>query len=167
MNRNNGLSSFPPPGCLQPLHSWSVLESCQQPEILKIKGVWVGFFGGGLKNPKGSVTFWLTLCSEGVASANSLLNLWHRGCGIYAGTEHCFAEHHIVLFFIRPLLPGGRAGEVELRKKNTPTSCCLQQKLKSRLQWTGKQKVSDHPKSRAVCLHVLQENMGGRGQVEQ
>lgn len=67
-----------------------------------------------------------------------------------------------MLFFIRPLLHEERAGEVELRKRNTLTSCCLQQKLKNQLRWIGKQKVSDHPKSRAVCLDAFKANIEGR-----
>lgn len=62
----------------------------------------------------------------------------------------------MVLFFIRPLLHEGRAGEVEPRKRNTPTSYCLQQKLKSPLRSTGKQKVSDCQKSRADWMHGRQ-----------
>ncbi|KFR10195.1 Ankyrin repeat and SAM domain-containing protein 1A, partial [Opisthocomus hoazin] len=58
-------------------------------------------------------------------------------------------------------------GEAELRKRNTLTSCCLQRKLKSQLQQIGKQKVSDHPKSRSVCLDTFTKNIEGREQVEQ
>jgi len=72
-----------------------------------------------------------------------------------------------MLFFTRPLLREERAGEAELRKRNTLTSCCLQRKLKSQLQQIGKQKVSDHPKSRSVCLDTFTKNIEGREQVEQ
>lgn len=60
-----------------------------------------------------------------------------------------------MLFFIRPLLHEEKAGEVEPRKKNTRTSCCLQQKLRSQLRWIEKQKVSEHPRSRAVWLRCV------------
>lgn len=67
-----------------------------------------------------------------------------------------------MLFFIRPLVHEERAGEVELKKRNTLTSCCLQQKLRSLLQWIGKRKVSGHPESRAVCLGAFKGKYRGQ-----